>query len=296
MARFTSTIFTLVLTLAGLVAHAAGDTRAEQLLAQARAAIGAGKNPAPVRGLSCAGTVQRLIGDRQIAGDLTIDLQLPDKMLRSESISPMGDGAVLVTDQGVNGETLLRRAKTLNMPPGAVIRMPPPPEPGSDAEAQALRSSRAEMARIALALLLASPAPMPLEFAYAGEAESPDGRADVVGVTGPSNFAAQLFLDKASHRPLMLTYRGIAPQIRIQAERAPGPQAPEHANDAARPAAPSPGEVVDITMYLDDYRAEDGVLLPHHLSRSVDGQTTEEWTFKTIKVNPMFKADAFSIR
>jgi hypothetical protein len=47
-------------------------------------------------------------------------------------------------------------------------------------------------------------------------------------------------------------------------------------------------------MFLDDYRAEDGVLLPHKVSRSVDGKTTEEWTFKTIKVNPAFKPDAFS--
>jgi hypothetical protein len=36
------------------------------------------------------------------------------------------------------------------------------------------------------------------------------------------------------------------------------------------------------------------VLLPHKVSRSVDGKTTEEWTFKTIKVNPAFKSDAFS--
>jgi hypothetical protein len=26
----------------------------------------------------------------------------------------------------------------------------------------------------------------------------------------------------------------------------------------------------------------------------IDGKTTEEWTFKTIKVNPAFKADTFS--
>ena len=47
-------------------------------------------------------------------------------------------------------------------------------------------------------------------------------------------------------------------------------------------------------MFLDDYQAVDGVMLPHHITRSIDGKTNEEWTFTTIKVNPAFKADAFS--
>ena len=45
------------------------------------------------------------MGDRQVDGEVTIDLQLPDKCLRTDSISPMGDGALIVTDQGVNGDT-----------------------------------------------------------------------------------------------------------------------------------------------------------------------------------------------
>jgi len=33
-----------------------------------------------------------------------------------------------------------------------------------------------------------------------------------------------------------------------------------------------------------------------NVTRSVDGQTVEEWTFKTVKVNPTFKPDTFSKR
>ncbi len=71
-------------------------------------------------------------------------------------------------------------AKTLNAPPGMIIRLPPAPAAGSDAEAQALRNSRAEMARGPFALLLSSPQSMPLEFDYGGEAEAADGKADVI--------------------------------------------------------------------------------------------------------------------
>ncbi|HEY2906734.1 MAG TPA: hypothetical protein VGJ29_12610 [Vicinamibacterales bacterium] len=298
MSKLTSALAALMLSFASFVAQATGDTKAADLLAQARAALGGEKQLAKVQGLSCAGTLQRLAGDRQIGGELTLDLQLPDKMLRTESISPMGDSALVVSDQGVNGDILLRHTKTLNTPPGMIIRMPPPPAAGSDAETQALRNSRAEMARVTFALLLSAPASMALDFSYGGEAEAADGRADVITVKGPSSFLAQMFLDKTTHRPLMLSYRGIAPQMRVQTVRGPAPagaQPHPPGGEAATGAAEAP-PLVDISMFLDDYQAVDGVMLPHHITRSIDGKTNEEWTFTSIKVNPAFKADTFSVK
>jgi hypothetical protein len=283
------------MTIGSRAAAAAADPTAAALLAQARAAIGGDKVLAGVRGLACGGTIQRAFGDRQVAGDLTIDLALPDKMLRTESLSPMGDASLLVTEQGLNGDTLLRSFRTLNTPPGAVIRTPPPPSPGSDAEAQALRNSRAELARLVVAMLLASPATLPVDFTAAGEAQGPDGKADVLDVKATGGFAAKLFLDKETHRPLMLSYRGASPRVVVQTQRVQGPP-PAQPNPGADALQPQPPEVVDITMFFDDYRSVDGVQLPHHVVRAVDGQTNEEWTFKTIKVNPSFKADAFTRR
>ena len=293
MQQILSFLIAAGMALGGYVARAAGDAKASDLLAQERAAIG-GDKAARVQGLSCAGTVARSIGDRQISGELALDLQLPDKMLRTESISPMGDSALIITEQGLNGETLLRNTRTLNTPPGAMIRTPPAPAPGSDAEAQALRNSRAELARLAIGLLLAPPQSMPMEFTYAGEAQSPDGTADVIDVKGPSSFAAKLFLDKKGHRPLMIAYRGASPRMVVQTQRvqrgASPPEGRGH-DDAQAPPAP---EIVDISLFFDDYKSVDGVQLPHHLSRSVDGQTIEELTCKSIKVNPAFKPDTFA--
>ena len=199
-----------------------------------------------------------------------------------------------VLKQHGNAVKLLRNSKTLNTPPGVVVRVPPAPAKGSEQEAQLLRNSRADLARTTLSFLLASPATMPLEFKYAGEAESPDGKADVLDVTGPSSFAAKLFLDKASHRPLMLVYRGVSPRIVVQQQRGGPPPASEGGHGA--PAAAPVPEPVDIHMFLDDYKAVDGVLLPHHITRSVDGQPSEDLVFKTIKVNPPFKADTFAAK
>jgi hypothetical protein len=288
-------LISLGMMFGSLIAGADGDAKTAALLKQARAALGGESKLAKVQGLSAAGTLARELGDRQVTGELTIDLQLPDKMVRTDSMSPMGD-ATIVLLSGINGDTLLRNSKTLNAGPGMMVRMPPPPAAGTDAETQALRAARAELARFAVTFLLTSPASMPVEFSDAGEAESPDGKADVINVKGPGSFAARLFFDKGSHRPLMLSYQGIAPRMVMQTMRGgppPGGAAAPHRADEAAAAQPAP-QAVDIQMFLDDYRAEDGVLLPHKVSRSVDGKTTEEWTFKTIKINPAFKADAFS--
>ncbi|HYS27568.1 MAG TPA: hypothetical protein VEP46_18290 [Vicinamibacterales bacterium] len=287
-------LISLAMTLGGLAARAAGDTKAEQLLAQARAALGGEKNLSKVQGLTASGTYQRTMQDRQLSGEITIELQLPDKMLRTETMNPMGDMTV-VTEQGINGEKLLRSQRSVNAPPGAVIRMGPPP--AGDAEAQAIRNARADFARTVVALLLTAPSSVPLEYAYGGEAESDEGKADVVDAKGPGSFAARIFLDQKNHRPLMLQYRGVAPQMRIQTQRVDGPPDPariQRAEQAAAGAPPPP--LVDITLFLDDYKPVDGVLLPHHLSRSIDGKLTEEMTFKTIRINPAFKPDTFSAR
>jgi len=96
----------------------------------------------------------------------------------------------------------------------------------------------------------------------------------------------------------MLQYRGVAPQMRIQTQQMQGPPDParvRQAEQAAAGAQPAP-QVVDIALYLDDYKTVDGVQLPHRISRSVDGKPTEETTCKTIKVNPTFKPDTFAAK
>jgi hypothetical protein len=96
----------------------------------------------------------------------------------------------------------------------------------------------------------------------------------------------------------MLAYKGVAQQMRVQTQQGPPPAAGAPSHD--RPDDPATGAqgppLVDISMFLDDYKSVDGVLLPHHISRSVDGKTNEEWTFTSVKVNPALKADTFSVK
>jgi hypothetical protein len=242
-------------------------------------------------------------------GDVTLDLELPDKMLRTDSMSPMPDATVVML-QGLNGDRLLRNIRTPMGGPNVVMRTGPPGggqgggKDNESAEQMALRNQRAELTRLTLGLLLTTPPSMAVEYAYGGQAESADGRADVIDAKGPGSFAARLFLDQQSHRPLMLTYRGVAPRVFMQTQRKEagvnrGPESGrlDGPGKLAPPSEPGPGEppqIVDISLFLDDYRSVDGVLLPHHLSRSIDGKPNEDITFKTITINPAFKPDAFS--
>jgi hypothetical protein len=287
MQRLIVSSIVLAIATGGLGMEAAGDARADQVLAQARAAIGGQQHLDSVLGLTAAGTFQREMGDRQMNGEITIDLQLPDKILRTESMRPTNDTTVEML-QGLNGDQVLRGSRTIGGGPNMVMRIGSGPE----AEAQALRNQRADQARFTLAFLLTSSAAMPLEYTYGGEAEADDGKADVLDAKGPGGFAVRLFFDKKTHRPLMLSYRGAAPRMVVQTRRGDGP--PPAAG--APPATLPPPEIVEIQLFLDDYKAIDGILLPHHLSRSIDGKPAEEVTFKTIKINPTFKADTFSAK
>jgi hypothetical protein len=294
MQRMMIYLLSLLMTVGSFVPRAAGDQKVEQLLAQVRAALGGEKNLSKAQALTATGTYQRTMPDRQLSGEITIDLQLPDKMLRTESMSPMGDFLV-ITEQGLNGETLLRNQHAVNPPPGAVVRMGPAPT--GDAGQQALRNARADFARTAIALLFTSPPSMPLDYTYGGEAESDDGKADVLEATGRGGFALKLFVDKNTHRPLMLAYRGVAPRVVIQTRQ--GPPVPDAAAAAGHglDAAPAGStDLVDIQWFLDDYKSVSGIMMPHHLARSVDGKPAEEMTFKSITLNPAFKPGTFAAK
>jgi hypothetical protein len=257
------------------------DVRADRLLAQARESIGGEARLAKVQGFRAAGGAMQMFPDGRHVGDLTIELQLPDKFLRTDSSSGPGSGAVFVMLRGLNGTTLLRNSKIINGGPGS--RMSKPPIIGGT-EAAALRQASQEVTRFAIALLLTPPPGAQVEFTYAGEAESPDGKADVLDITGTNSFAARLFLDKSSHRPLMLTYRDFDPRFIVP----PKPGSPPGAVYAADTTP------VELAWFFEEYRAVSGIQLPHRISRAINGETDEEWTFKTFTLNPTFTPNAFT--
>jgi hypothetical protein len=97
-------------------------------------------------------------------------------------------------------------------------------------------------------------------YTYAGDAEAPGGKADVLDVKGEKNFAARLFLDQKTHRPLMLTYLGRKPRV-VTSMSTDGPPSEQDLEKKIKEAEATAAEVEFQVRFLD-YKGVNGILLP----------------------------------
>lgn len=292
-------IFTLlIVSLITASAVFANDSRAEEVLKQAREAMG-GERLQKIAGLYINGQYRRTFGDRQMAGDREISISLPDKYLIEDSMNPGGMSTSIVNTRGLNGE---RAWSGSSGGGGMIIRMGGPggaqltPE---QMEAAQRRMYQAEFSRYLLAMILMPPASMQVEFKYAGESDVEDLPAEVVDVTGPDRFSVRLFFDKKTHLPLLLSYRGPKPRMltmtRQGGERNPDDikKAREEAEKKMREEGPAVSEEVDFFIRLTDHKKVHGVMLPHKFTFLTESEVSEEFEISKYQVNPQFKADKF---
>jgi hypothetical protein len=163
-----------------------------------------------------------------------------------------------------------------------------------------LRQRQADYQRLALGWLLNTDGTV----SWVATAESPDGKADVLEVKAADGTTTRLFIDQGTHLPLMVTWQGAAPQIfgRGGGRRGqPGAPPDSGTNGAQPPADGADGgprragpPVATLQMTFADYKTVNGVKLPSTVTRGVNGQTTEEWSFSGYKLNPSLKADFFT--
>ena len=284
----------VVLLVSSLLAALATDDavrRGEEVLAAARAALGAKQT----RALSLEADVRRLLpapdgAPGEMSGEVRVDAMAPGRYKRSESLSPFPGAPPFGIVYGLDGETAW--TETVRGPGGGnmvVIRAGPGGAPPDEASLR--RRLRAEYARLALATLLATDAVLPLDVRHVAVAEAPEGKADVLEVTAADGFAARLFVDTATHRPLMLTYRDRRPRAMVR--RLEG--GPPHGARPDAPPMPAPDAAPEeeATLHLEDFRSVDGVRLPHRLTISYDGSPFEEWTVKKYALDPPLEPAAF---
>jgi hypothetical protein len=272
-------------------------SKAAELIAQARAALGGDKLKS-LQSLYLSGSYRRVMGDREMSGEVEYEMLLPDKIKRSETLSPMPNMEITRIDV-LNGNQIWNDSRSGGAGGGGMVMINRGPAASNPQMQAAIENGvRADFTRTMLTFLLTAPTSIPVEYSFVGEAESPDGKADAVDITGPNNFNVRLFIDQKTHRPLMFTYRGRQPQMIMRTMPA-NARNREEAEKKAREAADhesarmqAPPEV-EFQMALDDYRAVDGVHFPHSITRSVDGKVTEELTLKKIKVNSPIKTQIF---
>ena len=166
-------------------------------------------------------------------------------------------------------------------------------DPAQLEEAQR-RARQIELSRFMLVWLLTVDG----QASWVATAESPDGKADVLEITPAAGPVTRLFLDQATHMPLMMTWQGAAPQLiaRGRGGRGGGQRAEGARGDAgSRGDGPPPQrEQATLQMTLGDYKTVNGMKLPHLITRGVNDMTIEEWTIDSYRINPSFKADVFT--
>ncbi len=270
--------------------------KAQQLVNQARAALGGDK----LKSLSVTGNYRRAMGQAEMSGEVSYDLALPDKMMKTETMSPIPSIEVTRIET-INGDDVWEDQQQNGGGGGMVmIRRGPggPGGPGTDpqkAKAAQQQFLRSDFARLSIGWLLTAPSSFPVEFSFAGEAESPDGKADVLDVKGPDGFAARLFLDQKTHRPLMLTYNSRRPRMMTQTLSGGPPKDPaemeKRIKEMETEAAKQPP--VEFRLHFSDYREVNGVSFPHKLTRSIEEEINEELEIKSVKINPQLKPEKF---
>jgi hypothetical protein len=306
------------------------------ILAAAREALGGEKRLSGVKNFVATGRTRQVRGDNLVPIEFEIAVELPDKYVRKDEIPAQESGP---TSTGFNGEELIQLP--VPTPPGAPPAAAPgrtggPPPAPPQAQLDAARIARVaavkqDFVRLTLGMFAASFSSYPLTFSYIGQAEAPQGKADVLEAKAPPNFSIRLFINSQTHLPIMVSWQqapgragggrgrgdGPPPEGRGRgdapaAEGRGAPARPEGAPSATAapqgaPAAPgaaapnagrsaSPPAPVEYRIYYADYRDVDGLQWPFRLRRATGADTTEETTFDRFRINTKIDSKKFEVR
>lgn len=313
MRRFTSIAAAIVVASfvqfdgISMVPIAAQD-RVAAIIKDTRKALGGEDKIDALKTLIAEGPFRRSMGGRDMEGTLVVTLGRPDKMHRLEELQMGGmvGGPLIERTMAVSGTSSWEDSQNRGGMGGGMrimIAQGPGPNGSQMTEAQInearTRRMRVQMYRLTAALL----ADAGTAWVDAGVAESPDGKADILETKEETGRTLRLFIDQDSKLPLMVQYQDPKPMVMVNGGRGPGGPRPPGAPDAPAPMSEedrqkrieemrrNPPQLGTYAMHLSDFKKVDGIMLPHKIETSLDGEPNEEWTIEKFKVNPSVKAD-----
>jgi hypothetical protein len=313
---------TVVLCL-GLVAvgpQKADPAKVAEVLSSARDALGGAKLFA-VKTLVATGRTRRLSGNNLVPIEFEIDVELPDKYVRKDEIPAQENEP---TSLGFNGPSLIQIPQPATpMPPPARAGVPPPTPQTLEAQRQnALKArvttAKQDFARLMLGLFANSFSGAPLTFTYVGEAEAPQGTAEVIDAKGEGTFALRLLVASDTHLPIMVSWQQPPTSVIL---KVPGQAAPANVPagavvvDAPAPPAASASQeekdkytkdvgdlrrktmaqTIEARLYFADYRDTDGLKWPYRIRRAIGTDTNEETTFDRFRLNAKIDPKKFEV-
>jgi hypothetical protein len=185
--------------------------------------------------------------------------------------------------------------------------------PPMDPRRARVNTVKQDFVKLTLGMFATSFASYPLTFNRVGQAEAPQGKADVIEVKGPegSNFTARLFINSQTRHPIMVTWQMPPSNVIVLAPGQPqpkpetlaagtvvveGPPAPpagagkeetdKYAKDVAEVRRKTQAKLLEHRLYYADYRdAGNGVMFPFRLRRAIGPDTVEETNFDAFRLN-----------
>jgi hypothetical protein len=269
--------------------------RAREVLAAARQALGGEDAINAVHAITLEGELRRQLpaddggaDPGEMAGSVRVDALVPDRYLRVDTLSPLPGMPGIPLATGLDGDEAWAGPLPVAASSHMVIRTAPP----ADADARSRMKERVQReAALFLVALLGGGGQA--SYAWVGEAEAPEGRADVLAVTGHGNLDARLFVDQKTRRPLLLTFADAPPRMMVR-RMAPGAERPRGQAAEGPEALPTPPPLAEANLFLSDWKRVGGVLLPHTLRKTLDGKPYEEIVVTRYLVNdPKLTADKF---
>ena len=306
-----------------------------KVLAGVRAALG-GDKVATMKTLAIEGKSTRSgPSNASMANDFEMAFEFPDKYMKKEVVANI-NGMTISRRSGFSGDDLIEETdmppmmgggggnmRMMAMGPGAMpMGGKQTPEQIAEQRKASLAANRRDYARLVLGLTGTVPVSFPVEFSYAGQAQAPDGKADILELRGKDGFVAKFFVDQQSHLPLMLSWMDKEPlrmtvgggpgvagagssggggQVQTFTRSAGAPQDPANLDKlqqemAARmKEAEAARKTVEFRLIYADYKPFNGVQLPTRLQRMIDGFAVEELTLEQIKVNQKIDPKKFEV-
>ena len=258
-----------------LVTPVSAQQNADAVMASARSALGGEAKIAAVKTFIATGRTRQVRGENLVPIEFEIQAELPDKYSRYDEFPAQDAGPVTA---GFAGDALVLIPRPVPPPPRPGAPTPPPGAQEAMLR-QRLMQAKQDFARLLLGMFATSTPAFPLTYSYVGQAEAPQGKADVIEAKGPNNFSARLFIAGDTRLPIMLSWQAPGPPGGPGAKPVPAPPG------AAGPAGGPPKPMAEQRLFFADYRDVDGLKLPFRIRRATGADTTEETTFDRYRIN-----------
>jgi len=285
--------------------------KAQELLTQARVALGQSAKLDDIKTLSVNGKVRRIafLASRSTGGHASVSMIGADidptilgaENLKEDFVSGKVEYDFLLPDK-FRWQDEIDRHQRIGFFEGNQFWQKSPnnaPVPPPHFAAMIHQRLQAEYAYITLGLLLTPPPGFSVEYSYAAERPFQQTVAEVVTVTGPGAFKAELYLDQKTHLPLLMRLM-VGGVMRPVGVMTPAGTSREEARRQLeivqqQAAAKPPGQQEREKLILfEDYRVVDGILFPHKITTQINGKLIEELSFTKFKVNQPIKAEKFT--